>query len=233
MFYAFLLFKLIIGFLIVIAHLNYSGKTQLSQLTPIDFIGNFILGGIIGGIIYNDNITLLQYIIVLLLGVFLISLFNYITKKFDIVQQITVGDPIPIIENGRFIIENIKKNKNKIDILNISSLIHAQGITSFQQVAYAQIEPNGQLTVTLDQQQVPSKILVSNGCIKKIALEQIQQDQVWLVEQITAMGLKLENIYLLEYCYRGLFAVDHDGITHWINLEHSVPVSHISIDYHL
>lgn len=218
MFYAFLLFKLIIGFIIVIAHLNYSGKTQLSQLTPIDFIGNFILGGIIGGIIYNDNISFIQYIVVLLLGISLISIFNYITKRFDIVQQITVGDPIPIIENGKFIIENIKKNKNKIDLLNVSSLIHAQGISSFQEVTYAQIEPNGQLTIILDQKKIPSKILINNGCIKNIALEQLKKDKDWLISQIKPMNLELEDIYLLEYCHDGLFTVDHHGLTHFIPL---------------
>lgn len=48
-YYGLVLVKFIIGFVNVITHLNLSGKTQLSQMTPIDFIGNFVLGGIIGG----------------------------------------------------------------------------------------------------------------------------------------------------------------------------------------
>lgn len=37
-------------------------------MTPVDFIGNFVLGGIIGGVIYSDTIPLTQYIIILLMG---------------------------------------------------------------------------------------------------------------------------------------------------------------------
>lgn len=43
-YYALVIVKFFIGFTIVITHMNLSGKTQLSQMTPIDFIGNFVLG---------------------------------------------------------------------------------------------------------------------------------------------------------------------------------------------
>ncbi len=115
-YYGFVLVKFIIGFVIVITHLNLSGKTQLSQMTPIDFIGNFVLGGIIGGVIYSDSIPLYQYLIVLLIGVFLISLLNAISKHVNFFRSMAIGQPIPIIKKGRFLVENISDNKNKIDI---------------------------------------------------------------------------------------------------------------------
>ncbi|MBA5839185.1 hypothetical protein F9879_20050, partial [Morganella morganii] len=71
--------KFIIGFVIVLTHMNISGKTQLSQMTPVDFIGNFVLGGIIGGVIYSDTIPLTQFIIILLMGVRFISIINWVS----------------------------------------------------------------------------------------------------------------------------------------------------------
>lgn len=46
-YYGWVLLKFLTGFVIVITHLNLSGKTQLSQMTPVDLIGNFVIGGII------------------------------------------------------------------------------------------------------------------------------------------------------------------------------------------
>ena len=46
-FYMLVFVKFIIGFAVVIFYFNQSGKTQLSQMTPIDLIGNFILGGLL------------------------------------------------------------------------------------------------------------------------------------------------------------------------------------------
>lgn len=39
-------FKLLIGVILIVLHLRLTGKQQTVQMTPIDFIGNFILGGI-------------------------------------------------------------------------------------------------------------------------------------------------------------------------------------------
>lgn len=44
----------LIGFLWVLRTTN---RCQLAQMTPVDLIGNFVMGGIIGGVIYNQDIT--------------------------------------------------------------------------------------------------------------------------------------------------------------------------------
>lgn len=99
-YYLLVIVKFIIGFVIVLTHMNISGKTQLSQMTPVDFIGNFVLGGIIGGVIYSDTIPLTQYIIILLMGVSFISIINWVSKHISVLRAVTIGNPIPIIKNG-------------------------------------------------------------------------------------------------------------------------------------
>ena len=130
-YYLLVIVKFIIGFVIVLTHMNISGKTQLSQMTPVDFIGNFVLGGIIGGVIYSDTIPLTQYIIILLMGVSFISIINWVSKHISVLRAVTIGNPIPIIKNGVFIMDSIHEKRNKIDILNITSRMHAQGIYSY------------------------------------------------------------------------------------------------------
>ncbi|EMB2317431.1 DUF421 domain-containing protein [Proteus mirabilis] len=199
-YYLLVVIKFIIGFTIILAHMNISGKTQLSQLTPIDFIGNFVLGGIMGGVIYTDAISLYQYVIVFLIGVFFISFLNYISKKFNFFRAVAIGNPIPIIKKGRFIMENITEKKNKIDILNITSRLHAQGIHSFQEVNYAQIEPDGQITVVCDGAKMPSIIIMKDGVIRTSELEQIERDENWLNEEMKKQHIdNPEDVFLAEF----------------------------------
>lgn len=199
-YYLLVVIKFIIGFTIILAHMNISGKTQLSQLTPIDFIGNFVLGGIMGGVIYTDAIPLYQYVIVFLIGVFFISFLNYISKKFNFFRAVAIGNPIPIIKKGRFIMENITEKKNKIDILNITSRLHAQGIHSFQEVNYAQIEPDGQITVVCDGAKMPSIIIMKDGVIRASELEQIERDENWLNEEMKKQHIdNSEDVFLAEF----------------------------------
>ncbi|MCH4254394.1 MAG: DUF421 domain-containing protein [Proteus vulgaris] len=199
-YYFLVIIKFIIGFTIILVHINLSGKTQLSQLTPIDFIGNFVLGGIMGGVIYTDAIPLYQYITVFLIGVCFISLLNYISKRFNFFRAVAIGNPIPIIKKGEFIMENITEKKNKIDILNITSRLHAQGIHTFQEVNYAQIEPDGQITVVCDGAKMPSLIVMKDGIIRTSELVQIEKDEAWLQEEMKKQHIdKPEDVFLAEF----------------------------------
>ncbi|PWC20165.1 hypothetical protein DDT52_09855 [Brenneria roseae subsp. roseae] len=210
-YYGFVLLKFIIGFIIVIAHLNFSGKTQLSQMTPVDFIGNFVLGGVIGGVIYSDSIPLYQYIIVLFIGVGLISLLNAVSKHIYFFRSVSIGDPIPIIKKGHFLMDNILKKRNKIDIINVASQLHTQGIYSFQKINYAQIEPNGQLTVVCEDMDMPSVIVVKDGKPRKYELSEIEKDEDWLSTEISRRGIELENIFLAEFWRGNLMFILKDG----------------------
>lgn len=210
-YYLAVLFKFVIGFLIIITHMNLSGKTQLSQMTPIDFIGNFVLGGIIGGVIYNENIPFYQYIAVLLIGVGLISLLNMVGKHLSVFRTITIGDPIPIIRQGRFLMDNIKHKKNKIDILSVASQLRSQGIGSFQKIRYAQIEPNGQLTVICDEGHLPPFIVMKDGQPRLCELKDCDRDETWLDQEIQRRGIARENVFLAEYWNNHLVFVMDDG----------------------
>ena len=198
-YYGYILLKFVIGFVIVITHLNLSGKTQLSQMTPVDFIGNFVLGGIIGGVIYSDSIPLYQYVVVLLIGVGLISLLNAISKHCNFFRSVTIGNPIPIIKNGRLLMENILAKKNKIDILNVSSQLHAQGIHAFQEIVYAQIEPGGQITAVCEGNELPSIIIMKNGRARPYELQEINKDEEWLSQTIREHGIEPKDIFIAEF----------------------------------
>lgn len=198
-YYGFVLLKFIIGFIIVIAHLNFSGKTQLSQMTAVDLIGNFVLGGIIGGVIYNDVIPMYQYILVLLLGVSLISLLNWVSKHINIFRTVAIGEPIPIIKNGRFLIDNILSKRNKIDIMSVASQLHTQGIHSFQQVRYAQIEPSGQLSVVCEGTDIPAVIVMQHGKPRPYELDSVEKDEAWLDEQLARLAIKPEEVFIAEF----------------------------------
>lgn len=210
-YYVMVLVKFLIGFLIVILHLNFSGKTQMNQMSPVDFIGNFVLGGIIGGVIYNQDIPLLQYIIVLLIGVLLISLLNWVCKHVWFFRSFAIGEPITIIKDGRFVMKNILEKNNKVDILNIASILHSQGITSFQEVSYAQIEPSGSLTAITEKGKYPSLILFKNGEYRVPDLHKIDKDTDWLKQQLQEQGLAEEDVYLVEYWDGKLNFILHNG----------------------
>ena len=53
--------KLALGLLSLVFVINVSGKGNLAPNSASDQVQNYVLGGIIGGVIYNTAITILQY----------------------------------------------------------------------------------------------------------------------------------------------------------------------------
>ena len=48
------------GILTLIIQINAFGKSNLAPTTALDQLQNYVLGGIIGGLIYNQSITVFQ-----------------------------------------------------------------------------------------------------------------------------------------------------------------------------
>lgn len=210
-YYIGVLIRFVIGFAIVISHMNFAGKTQLSQLTPIDFIGNFILGGVIGGVIYSETIPLFQYVLVLLIGISFISLLNFLGRRVSLVRAMTMGKPIQIICDGALLTENIKANKSRIDIFSIASQIHSQGIKSLQQIYYARIEPSGQLTIFCNRKDIPSVIVIAQGEIINSSLKELGKDKDWVEAALRKNNIEIGDVFYGEFWNGSLSFALNDG----------------------
>ena len=66
--------KLLMGLLSLIFVINLSGKGNLAPSSAMDQVLNYVLGGIVGGVIYNPSITILQYFIILMTWTIIIFL---------------------------------------------------------------------------------------------------------------------------------------------------------------
>ena len=54
--------KLLIGFFALTIIINVTGKGNLAPSSASDQVQNYVLGGIIGGVIYNNDIKILDYV---------------------------------------------------------------------------------------------------------------------------------------------------------------------------
>lgn len=200
MFYIWMVIKLVTGFTFIIAYLNISGRSQLSQMNAIDLIGNFILGGLVGGVIYTTDIPYYKYVLALLIGICILMMLNLFCRKFNLFRNVTIGRAIPIIKDGRFIVDNILSKNNKIDMLNIASQLNLQGIYSFDEIHYAQVEPNGSVTAICDKNKLPSIIVCYQGSIREEELEETPYSRDDLIRDMKANGIDdIDDVFLGEF----------------------------------
>ncbi|MBF1214563.1 MAG: DUF421 domain-containing protein, partial [Fusobacterium periodonticum] len=70
--------KLTMGLLSLVLVINISGKGNLAPSSAMDQVLNYVLGGIVGGVIYNPSITVLQYFIILMMWTIIVLLLKWL-----------------------------------------------------------------------------------------------------------------------------------------------------------
>ena len=90
-FYLEVAIKLCIGLFSLVLAINVSGKGNLAPTAAIDQVQNFVLGGIVGGMIYNSSITILQFTLVLLIWLIIVMVLKWLRTNNMLVKQLIDG----------------------------------------------------------------------------------------------------------------------------------------------
>ncbi|ASZ06645.1 DUF421 domain-containing protein [Enterococcus thailandicus] len=197
-FYTPIIIKFALGIICLIIQINLMGKGNLAPSSALDQVQNYVLGGIIGGVIYNDSITVLQFVLVLIIWTLLVLVLKFAKEHNRYVKRVVDGRPITLIQNG--VVDVNECLKNGISANELMFKLRANGIYEVENVKRAVLEQNGQLTlIEFGDENIRYPIIV-DGQSNEDVLELIKKDEVWLEEQIQQNGYqKINEIYLGEY----------------------------------
>lgn len=190
--------KLLIGFFALTIIINLSGKGNLAPSSASDQVQNYVLGGIIGGVIYNNGIQILDYIGILCIWCALVLTLKWV-KQYNVrAKQMIDGKALIIIDNGKINIANCKKVS--LSAHDVSFKLRTQNIYSTEKVKRAVVEQNGQLIITQEGEENPKFPLITDGQLQTDILQVIGKDETWLLKEMNKQGLKAySDVFLGEY----------------------------------
>jgi hypothetical protein len=190
--------KLALGLLSLIVVINYTGKGNLAPTSASDQVQNYVLGGIIGGVIYNPSITILQYCIILLIWFALVLSLRWMKTNNSKVKKMIDGEPLQLIKRGKMDVENVRLAG--LSAQEVAFKLRAQGVYSIRDVKSAILEQNGQLILTKTGEENPKYPLITDGVIQHNILEVIDKTEEWVTEQLAAQGIQdPSEVFLAEY----------------------------------
>ncbi len=190
--------KLLIGFLALITIINISGKGNLAPNSASDQVQNYVLGGIIGGVIYNNSIKILDFIGFLCIWCALVLGLKWLKQHVVKVKQVIDGKALIIIDEGKINIENCRKVG--LSAHDVSFKLRTNNVYSIKDVKRAIVEQNGQLIIIHYGEENPKFPLITYGHLQTDILEVIGKDEDWLIEEIKKQGLeKYSDVFLGEY----------------------------------
>ena len=197
-FFATIAIKLALGLLSLVFVINVTGKGNLAPSSAVDQVQNFVLGGIIGGVIYNSSITIIQYVVILIIWTILILLLKWLNTNVSLIKHLIDGKPTIIIKNGQLDPEACRSKG--LAAADVALKFRAQGIFQLKDVKRAVIEQNGQLIIVRMGDENPKYPLITDGVVQVEILETIGKSEEWLTEKLKEEGFEdVSNIFIAEY----------------------------------
>ena len=190
--------KLALGLISLIIVINITGKGNLAPSSAIDAVQNYVLGGIIGGVIYNSSIGILQYLIILLIWICLVLSMRWLKTNSSFVQVAIDGKPVVLISRGKLDTEACRTAG--LTAHEVMFKLRSNGIYSIKTVKQAVLEQNGQLIIVQSGEENPRFPLITDGTIQLQALDSIDKTEDWLMEKLKEQDVEnISDVFLAEY----------------------------------
>ena len=196
--YAEIALKFLLGLLSMVMVINFTGKGNLAPTSAMEQIMNYVLGGIIGGVIYSRDLHLWQFAIVLFIWFSLVYMLRRLKARSHFMQRILDGNPTVVIVNGEVDVAACKKAKITAHELTFKLRMH--NIFNIRKVKRAVVEQNGQLLVVMAGEENLKYPLLTDGSVKATVLEAIDKDEAWLRAELAKMGYSdPSKLFLVDY----------------------------------
>ncbi|OTA27592.1 hypothetical protein B9G54_00515 [Alloscardovia macacae] len=200
--------KLLVGFIGLIIVINVTGKGNLAPKSASDQIQNYVLGALIGGVIYNDDIHVEAFIIILAIWLALVLGLRVLKRRSVIVKHLVDGRALTVIRDGKIDIRNCRRAG--LSANELSFRLRAEKIYSVLDVRRVIVEQNGEFIIVRRGEQTPRFPVITDGQIHHDILDIIGRDEQWLRAELKTQGFKRPGqVFLAEYESGELFCVGY------------------------
>lgn len=190
--------KFLLGLLAMVTIINMTGKGNLAPTSAMEQIMNYVLGGIIGGVIYSRDVSIWQFAIVLIIWFVLVYGMRRLKSRSHLLQHLLDGTPTVVIVNGQVDVEACKRAKITAHELTLKLRLH--NVFNIRKVKRAVVEQNGQLLLVMAGEENLKYPLLTDGVAQSNVLEAIDKDVKWLREELAKQGYDdLSKLFLVDY----------------------------------
>ncbi len=188
--------RAVILFVVVFLVIRLMGKRELSQIQPYEFVIIILIADLASGPMSDRNMTTIYGIVPILALLVMYMILSFLLKTNKKVQNLVSGNPVLLIADGKIIESAMKKQQYMIE--DIMAQIRNRGIFKIQDVAYAILETNGNLSV-ISKSELQGKLplnVINDGMRLQSNLQILNISDEKLNKILKKHNLKEENILI-------------------------------------
>lgn len=197
-------------YLILHFAIRIMGKRQIGDMQPGELVITILISEIAAVPIQDLSQPLLSGVTAVLTLIFLEISVSVLTMKVTSLRRIFYGNSAVIINNG--VLDQKMLRKLRITGADLLEVLRNSGIFDIQDVAYAILETNGQLSVLLKTQKQPATVddlngnfstssmpllVVSDGKFNKETFKDIKQPKEKIEKILAKEKISLKNVFMM------------------------------------
>lgn len=216
-------FRAVVTFITLLILTRIMGKKQLSQLSYFHYINGITIGSISGEISVQEKTHFINGYIALFWWFVLTILVSFILLKWKKARKILDDEPTVIIREGKILERSLKSLRLHMD--DVMMLLREQSIFSIQDVDWAILENNGELSVLKKSEQLeatrqdvkaattqpkyfPTDI-ISDGKLLHQNLEELNLTEEWVMKKLRKKNiLNVEDVFYAQIQTDGSLFID-------------------------
>ena len=203
-----IIFRTLFMYFFIILVYRIMGKKEVGQLSIIDLIVSILIAELVALAIEAKKSIFLSIIPISILTLTQIGI-SYITLKNDKIRYLIDGKPTVIIKNGKLNFKEMSHLRYSLD--DLVTQLRLQGVNSIENVKYAVLENNGNLSVFCNDQDYPLPLIL-DGVIDYKVLTNINKDYRWLDNIIKRKQILLSEIFYAFFAHNKLFIITKDEL---------------------
>lgn len=189
--------KLLVGIAGIILFLRISGKTQMAQLTPLDSVNAFVLGALVGGVIYNPA-TPVWYLVFSFAVWTAVNVAMRYLMRFRHIRKAIKGDAVMLVRDRKLVLREFRRNG--LEMEQFRTMLRENGVFSMFDVDDVRFETNGQITVSRSNEPPESFLFVNSGKLLEGSLERSGKSKRWLMRHLEQLGYcDVEKLFCVEW----------------------------------
>ncbi len=207
-----LLFRILILYFIVILAVRLMGKKQIGELQPSELVITILISELASVPIQDKNQPLVVAILQIFTLVCLELIVSLVTLKSVRMRSVLFGRPSVLIYKGKFR-QNVMEH-SRVTVDDIMEVMRNNGVLDIDEVDYAILETNGQLSIIEKNQYRPlcandigiknqdsggiPHLIIVDGKVMGKNLKESGRNKTWLTQRLKQDGYKsVKEVFLM------------------------------------
>lgn len=197
-------------YLVLIAIIRFLGKRQLGQMEPSEVVVTMVVADLASISMQDSSVPISSSLIPILAVLGMELILSALSLRSVFLRKLLCGKPVILIENGKFLQDNMRKTRITLD--ELTSQLREKDVLDISSVQYAILETGGNLSVfpfpeqrpasakdagiTPQKQSLPITV-ISDGRLFPDDLKRAGKDRRWLDKVLKEHKSSVKTTWLL------------------------------------